>query len=114
MIAIGSRRTCRTCPAVISEHGDTGQCRACQDRSTAVRAAVAPEQRTGARKRSCEVDGHHGCLHFVALMRSFQDFVADCDVCAACGAEGDGSGKVDHPPQCPLLVLLIAEREAIS
>ena len=105
------RRTCRTCPAVISGHGDTGLCRPCQQRSDAIRAVVAPEPPlvkatppAAPKPRTCEQDGHHACRHFMAIWKTIQKFQGDADFCWVCGVEMEGDNLV-HKAGCAYHVI---------
>lgn len=110
------KRTCRTCPSVISEHGGTGQCRPCQQRSEAVRAATQieeppPHPAVKPRARSCVTDGHQACAHFTALLESATRQLADCDFCQVCGSESVVDGEIVHQIGCALGVLINAQKE---
>jgi hypothetical protein len=112
MTGPAKRWTCRTCPSVISEHGDSGQCRPCQSRSQTVREAVRREPTVTPRERTCEQDGHHACEHFQALYGYVKGFAGDCDWCPVCGVEAETDDGIQHKQECALFAILNAETSA--
>lgn len=62
--------------------------------------------------RRCEVDGHHACEHYAALLEALRRWVDDTEWCYVCGAEtpqdAPADAKVPHVAGCALEALMMA------
>lgn len=93
-------------------------------------AVLTPEQRSDAaskaartrwskssvpQPRNCDVDGHHACEHYAALLEPLRKWVEDTEWCVVCGAETAQEAPAGSPvPHVAGCVLAALSRQALA